>query len=119
MNQYINIKTAATEFNISPQTVSKIWLEIEDHVGKGKRYGSYTFRGVGKTRQVRYAVMDDYMRWRHWFANSDSRKHVPDFDVRNAEIELGVSRTTVNMVDADAVAEKVMASLIGRLCSGN
>ena len=108
MHQYLDIKAASEEFGLSKQTVSRIFGEIEKY---DKRYGAYSFRGEGKTRQVRYAVMDDYMRWRHWLRNPDSAKYAQSFDVRSAERELGVTSDTKSSIDIDELTRRVLARL--------
>lgn len=108
MYQYIDRECACKEFNLSKQTVNRVFTEIE---GASSRYGDYAFRGDGKTRQVRYAVMDDYMRYRRWFQSPDSRRYVPPFDVHEAERELGVIPDIEPQVDLDELAHKVLQEL--------
>ncbi|MDO4803343.1 MAG: hypothetical protein Q4A32_00805 [Lachnospiraceae bacterium] len=114
VRQYIDRQTASEEFGLSIKTIGKIFEEIDVYVGKGKRYGSYSFRGEEKTRQVRYAVMDDYMRWRTWLKDPDRVKHVPPFSVRDAEKELGVTSREA-AIDIDRIAEDVFRKLLERL----
>lgn len=116
MTQYIDRQTASEEFGLSIKTIGRIFDEIEAYVGKGKRYGVYSFRGEEKTRQVRYAVMDDFMRWRTWLKDPDRVKHVPPFSVRDAEKELGVtSREAAIDIDIDKITEDVFRKLLERL----
>lgn len=108
MHQYISREVAAEEFDLSKQTISRIFEEIEEYKS---RYGAYAFRGEGKTRQIRYAVMDDYMRWRKWLRSPDSAKYVQPFDVRSAERELGVIAYSEAAVDLDELASRVLRQL--------
>lgn len=111
MKQYLNKELAAEEFQIKTGQVGKIWNEIRDNVGPGKRYGNYAFVGERSTCRIRYAVMVDYMRWRTWLKDPNSVKHVPPFDVREAEIDLGISSNEIVKIDAQEVASLVFEKL--------
>ena len=117
MRQYIDLQGIADEFCVSKQTAKRIADEMDALTGLGKRYGPYTFRGEGKTFQVRYAAVDDYMRYRSELTSPDSAKYVPGFDIREAEMQLGVSNMTIVKIDAQEVADLVfrkLAAAIGK-----
>lgn len=122
MKQFINRQTAAEEFQVSVKTVTNIWNEIRDRwVGRPpKRYRDTTFRGEGKTLQIRYAVMDDYMRNREWLNDLDTVNLVPDFDLRQAERELGVigNESQVIKINPKEIAHEIMSEM-GRALNGN
>ena len=111
MNQYMDKQSAAAEFGVSVQTIEKWLKEMEPYIGPGKRYKAYATRGHKKTLQVRYAVLDDYVRNREYLGNPSTEKAVPPFDVRAAEAELGISNAQIVMIDAEKVAELVMQGM--------
>ena len=51
------------------------------------------------------------MRYRDALKDTDMAKYVPEFDVRAAEIELGIGHTQVVMVDAQKVADIICAKM--------
>lgn len=103
--------TAAEELQVKSAFISRVFKEIHELTGNGKRYGPYTFRGSGRTEQIRSAVLTDYMRYRDARKDTDMAEYVPEFDVRAAEIELGIGHTQVVMVDAQKVADIICAKM--------
>ena len=103
--------TAAEELQVKSAFISRVFKEIHELTGNGKRYGPYTFRGSGRTEQIRSAVLTDYMHYREALNDKDMAKYVPEFDVRAAEIELGIGHTQVVMVDAQKVADIICAKM--------
>ena len=103
--------TAAEELQVKSAFISRVFKEIHELTGNGKRHGPYTFRGSGRTEQIRSAVLTDYMRYRDALKDTDMAKYVPEFDVRAAEIELGIGHTQVVMVDAQKVADIICAKM--------
>lgn len=111
MRQYMDKATAAEELQVGAAYIDKVFKEIHELTGNGKRYGPYTFRGSGRVEQIRSAALTDYMKYREALNDKDRAKYVPEFDVRAAEIELGIGHTQVVMVDAQKVANIICAKM--------
>lgn len=111
MRQYMDKATAAEELQVKSAFISRVFREIHELTGNGKRYGPYTFRGSGKSEQIRSAALTDYMKYREALNDENMGKFVPDFDVRAAEIELGISNAEIVKVDAQEVANLVFAKI--------
>lgn len=109
MRQYMDKAAAAEELQVRNTFIATVFKEIHKLVGS--RYGPYTFRGSGRTEQIRSAVLTDYMHYREALNDKDMAKYVPEFDVRAAEIELGIGHTQVVMVDAQKVADIICAKV--------
>lgn len=109
MRQYMDKAAAAEELQVRNTFIATVFKEIHKFVGS--RYGPYAFRGSGRTEQIRSAVLTDYMRYRDALKDTDMAKYVPEFDVRAAEIELGIGHTQVVMVDAQKVADIICAKV--------
>lgn len=112
MKQYLTKAEAAEEFQCSPDTIDRAVKEIQKyHIGPGKRYGQYSFRGDGRIFQIRYAVLTDFMRYREFLRDKVAAKAVPAFDVKEAERDLGVIRENgaVAQVDADEIVDAIFA----------
>lgn len=101
---------AAEELQVRNTFIATVFKEIHKLVGS--RYGPYTFRGSGRTEQIRSAVLTDYMRYRDALKDTDMAKYVPEFDVRAAEIELGISNTQVVTANAQEVADLVFKKIV-------
>lgn len=111
MRQYMDKAAAAEELQVKSAFISRVFKEIHELTGNGKRYGPYTFRGSGKSEQIRSAALTDYMKYREALNDENRAKYVPEFDVRAAEIELGIGHTQVVMVDAQKVADIICAKV--------
>ena len=112
MRQYMDKATSAEELQVGSTFISKVFREIHELTGNGKRYGPYTFRGSGKSEQIRSAALTDYMKYREALNDENMGKFVPDFDVRAAEIELGISNTQVVTANAQEVADLVFKKIV-------
>lgn len=110
MRQYMDKAAAAEELQVRNTFIATVFKEIHKLVGS--RYGPYTFRGSGRTEQIRSAVLTDYMRYRDALKDTDMAKYVPEFDVRAAEIELGISNTQVVTANAQEVADLVFKKIV-------
>ena len=111
MRQYMDKATSAEELQVGAAYIDKVFKEIHNFVGTGKRYGPYTFRESGRSEQIRSAVLTYYMHYREALNDKDMAKYVPEFDVRAAEIELGIGHTQVVMIDAQKVADIICAKM--------
>ena len=122
MKQYITRTEAMEELGLSTTAMRTILNEIRSYSGVGKRYGPYALRGSGRLMQVRYAVLTDYMSYRDRRRNKDARKYVPDFDVREAERDLGVTSdvfiTQQLSVDPDLIAGAIVRQIASRMSAG-
>ena len=122
MKQYISRAEAIEEFGLSETGLRRILDELRGFSGVGKRYGPYALRGQGKYLQVRYAVLTDYMSYRDRLRNKDSKKYVPEFDVREAERDLGVTSdvfiTQQLSVDPDLIAGAIVREIAAKMISG-
>ena len=122
MKQYITRTEAMEELGLSTTAMRTILNEIRSYSGVGKRYGPYALRGSGRLMQVRYAVLTDYMSYRDRLRNKDTRKYVPDFDVREAERDLGVTSdvfiTQQLSVDPDLIAGAIVRQIASRMSAG-
>ena len=58
------------------------------------------------------SLLTDYMRYRDALKDTDMAKYVPEFDVRAAEIELGISNTQVVTANAQEVADLVFKKIV-------
>ena len=118
MRQYMDKAAAAEELQVRNTFIATVFREVHKLVGN--RYGPYTFRGSGRTEQIRSAVLTDYMRYRDALKDTDMAKYVPEFDVRAAEIELGISNTQVVTANAQEVADlvfkKIVTAIGGVIC---
>lgn len=112
MRQYMDKATAAEELQVKSAFISRVFKEIHELTGNGKRYGPYSFRGSGRMEQIRSAVLTDYMKYREALNDKDMAKYVPEFDVRAAEIELGISNTQVVTANAQEVADLVFKKIV-------
>lgn len=110
MRQYMDKAAAAEELQVRNTFIATVFKEIHKFVGS--RYGPYTFRGSGRTEQIRSAVLTDYMRYRDALKDTDMAKYVPEFDVRAAEIELGIGHTQVVTANAQEVADLVFEKIV-------
>jgi len=122
MKQYITRTEAMEELGLSTTAMKTIISEIRSYSGVGKRYGPYALRGSGKLLQIRYAVLTDYMSYRDRLRNKDSKKYVPEFDVREAERDLGVTSdvfiTQQLSVDPDLIAGAIVREIAAKMISG-
>ena len=122
MKQYITRNEAMEELGLSTTAMRTILNEIRSYSGVGKRYGPYALRGSGRLMQVRYAVLTDYMSYRDRLRNKDARKYVPDFDVREAERDLGVTSdvfiTQQLSVDPDLIAGAIVRQIASKMSAG-
>ena len=122
MKQYITRTEAMEELGLSTTAMKTIISEIRSYSGVGKRYGPYALRGTGKLLQIRYAVLTDYMSYRDRLRNKDSKKYVPDFDVREAERDLGVTSdvfiTQQVSVDPELIAGAIVREIAAKMISG-
>lgn len=110
MRQYMDKAAAAEELQVRNTFIATVLKEIHKLVGS--RYGPYTFRGSGRTEQIRSAVLTDYMHYREALNDKDMAKYVPEFDVRAAEIELGISNAQVVTANAQEVADLVFKKIV-------
>lgn len=122
MKQYISRAEVKEDFGLSETGLRRVLDELMGFSGVGKRYGPYAIRGQGKYLQVRYAVLTDYMSYRDRLNNKDSRKYVPDFDVREAERDLGVTSdvfiTREINIDAEQLAGAIVRELASKIIAG-
>ena len=122
MKQYITRNEAMEELGLSTTAMRTILNEIRSYSGVGKRYGPYALRGSGRLMQVRYAVLTDYMSYRDRLRNKDARKYVPDFDVREAERDLGVTSdvfvTQQITADPELIAGAIVRQIASKISAG-
>ena len=122
MKQYISRAEAMKELGVTESGLKKIVSEIRAFSGIGRRYGQYAIRGSGKLLQIRYAVLTDYMSYRDRLSNKDTRKYVPDFDIREAERDLGVTSdvfiTQQLSVDPDLIADAIIRGMVSKMSAG-
>ena len=122
LQQYINRNEAMEELGLSTTAMRTILNEIRSYSGVGKRYGPYALRGSGRLMQVRYAVLTDYMSYRDRLRNKDARKYVPDFDVREAERDLGVTSdvfvTQQITADPELIAGAIVRQIASKISAG-
>lgn len=122
MKQYISKLEAMEDLGLSTTAMTSVINEIRSLSGLGKRYGQYALRGSGRRLQIRYAVLTDYMAYRERLRNKDARKYVPDFDVREAERDLGVSSdvfiTQQLSVDPDLIAGAIIREIAAKINAG-
>ena len=90
MRQYMDKAAAAEELQVRNTFIATVFKEIHKLVG---------------------SLLTDYMHYREALNDKDMAKYVPEFDVRAAEIELGIGHTQVVMVDAQKVADIICAKM--------
>lgn len=117
MKQYLTKTEAAEELQASPREVEKVVAGIREQMGPGKRYGQYSLRGSRKLLQIRYAVFTDYLRYKDYFGDETLEKHIPPFNVRDAERDLGVVQGDFQQIqiDTDAIADAVLQRFLRQL----